>query len=470
MKKNELTELSIFEASDLLKKRAVTPLELVEACLTRIDSIDQDINSFITLTPEPAIKAARQAEKTFYKAKESNGGSINPLYGIPIGYKDLYETAGIPTTAGSSFFKNNCPELDSRVVEYLKKTGAISLGKLNMHEIALGVTNVNPHYGACRNPWAPERIPGGSSGGSAAALAAGLIYGSMGSDTGGSIRIPSALCGTVGLKPTRGRISLRGVIPLSWTLDHAGPMARCVMDAAALYDCTKGYDPDDPFSINPPQFQTSGQLSEGIKNWRVGIASDEYFSRVDPEVSQAVSQAGNVFSELGAIVESIPFPGAQEAAEINGLITACEAAAFHHQRLKDAPEGFGPDVLTRLQTGSGYSSREYINARNIQAGLTRKFEQFFEKFEILLTPTTPVAAPLIVGPDAVEQARLLTRFTAPFNLSGLPAISIPCGNTGAGLPIGLQIAAGKWKEREILRAAYAYEQACGWYTMLPLSL
>ncbi len=374
------------------------------------------------------------------------------------------------TTAGSKFFEEYIPSQDAFTVQKLKTAGAILLGKLNMHEIALGVTNVNPHFGACHNPWDLERISGGSSGGSAAALAARLCLGSLGSDTGGSIRIPASLCGIVGLKPTYGRVSLRGVIPLSWNLDHAGPMARCVRDVALILQEIAGYDPQDPYSVDMPPEHYLEAIDAGVRGWRVALASDEFFERTDPEVWKAVQRAANVFEELGANVETVAFPGAREAARANSLMTPSDAAAFHRERLAKNSERFGEDVRQRLQTGAAYTSSEYILARRTQTLMRRKFASFFKDFELLLAPATAITAPPIEGPDAIEQARRLTRFTAPFNLTGLPAISVPCGFSEQGLPAGLQIIAAPWTEARLLRAANAYEQATEWHTRRPAEI
>jgi aspartyl-tRNA(Asn)/glutamyl-tRNA(Gln) amidotransferase subunit A len=454
---NELTSLSISEAVVGLARRELSPVELTKAHLGRIEQVNPQLNAFITVTSELALHQAAQAEQEMQRGEHKG-----PLHGIPLALKDLFETKGVRTTAGSSFFARHVPDDDAVCVDKLRSAGAVLLGKLNMHEIALGVTNENPHFGDCRNPWDESCITGGSSGGNAAALAAGLCMGALGSDTGGSIRIPAALCGVVGLKPTRGRVSLRGVVPLSWNLDHVGPMARTVGDTALLLQAVAGYDPADPWSVDVPVEDYSAHLDEGVQGWRVALADDEYFvhaSVVDGEVLEAVRGAARTFEALGARVDSLPFPGAREAALANGLMTASDAAAFHHQRLAEHPQGFGADVLKRLQTGAAYSSSDYAQARRMQTVLQRQFSHFLETFDLLLTPSVPIPATERGAGDAVERARLLTRFTAPFNLSGLPALSIPCGLTRSGLPIGLQLAAKPWAEAKLLRAAYAYEQA-----------
>lgn len=454
----QLTDLTLSEAAHLIQTGQIDPLDLTQASLDRIQLVDPGLNSFITLTAESALTEARQAGEDLRE-----GNYRGPLHGIPLAIKDLYDTQGVRTTAGSPVFNDYVPDRDSTAVQRLRAGGAVLLGKLNMHEIALGVTNVNPHFGTCHNPWDSSRISGGSSGGSAAALSGRLCFGSLGSDTGGSIRIPASLCGIVGLKPTFGRVSLRGVIPLSWNLDHAGPMARTVGDTAVLLQAIAAYDPEDPASIDMPVDDYLIQLPSGVQDMRVACASDEFFQRAEPEILAIVGTAARVFSELGAQVERVEFPEARRAARANSLMVPSDAAAFYQKQLEENPQLFGPDVLQRLQTGAAYTSTEYALARRTQAELRRVFEGFFDKFDLLLTPTTPVPAPPITGPDAVEQAQLLTRFTAPFNLTGLPALSVPAGFTSGGLPVGLQLVSRPWAEATLLRAAYAFEQATQWY-------
>jgi aspartyl-tRNA(Asn)/glutamyl-tRNA(Gln) amidotransferase subunit A len=455
----ELTSFTIDQAGRLLKHKEISPVELVQAHLERIQTLDQRLNAFITIVPEFALQTAHQLE-----AEILRGDYRGALHGIPLALKDLYETQGVRTTAGTTFFADYTPETDAVAVQKLKKAGAVILGKLNMHEIALGVTNENPHYGDCCNPWDLRRISGGSSGGNAAALAAGLCMGALGSDTGGSIRIPAALCGVVGLKPTYGRVSLRGVIPLSWNLDHAGPMARCVRDVAILLQAIAGYDPEDAWSADEPEEDFLKDSIRNLNGWRIALAEDDYFTDteiVDGEVLRAVHDAAKVLERLGAQVERVPFPNAREAAMTNGLMTPADAAAFHHQRLSENPQGFGQDVLKRLQAGAAYTSVEYSLARRMQTILRCQFNDFFKEFDLLLTPTTAITAPIRGSADAVDRARLLTRFTAPFNLTGLPALAVPCGWSAEKMPIGLQIVGKQWSESKILRAGELYEQVRG---------
>jgi len=462
MNRDELSSLSLVEAAGLIRNHQLSPLELTKVCLSRIEEYDEKLKSFITITPEAALQSARQAEDEAQRGERFNGQPLGALHGIPIALKDLYETRGIRTTAGSKFYAQYVPEKDAVVVDELKSAGAIFLGKTNMHEIALGLTNVNPHYGTCRNPWAADRVSGGSSGGSAVALAAGFCLGAMGSDTGGSIRVPSALCGVVGLKPTFGRVSLRGVIPLSWNLDHAGPMARTVSDVAVMLQVIAGYDPQDAYCLDVPVEDYMGHIREGVKGWKVALAEGEYFGLTDSQVKQAIDEAGRVFETLGAWVEPVLIPDCYQAALANGLMVTSDASVLYQEQIQTREEDFGKDVLQRLKNGASLPLKDYIQARRTQSLLQRKFGEFFNKFDLLLMPTTPVVAPRVEGPDAIEMARLLTRYTSPFNLTGLPALSLPCGFNSEGLPIGLQIIGRHWKEAQVLRGAFAYEQATDW--------
>jgi aspartyl-tRNA(Asn)/glutamyl-tRNA(Gln) amidotransferase subunit A len=457
--------LTIHAAATYIAQGELSRVELTRAYLERIQRLDSQINAFITITSELALDQASQAE-----AEIARGQYRGALHGIPLALKDLYETRAIRTTAGSLVFKDYLPETNAFAVEALFRAGALLLGKLNMHEIALGLTNENPHYGDCRNPWDVTRITGGSSGGSAAALAAGLCLGSLGSDTGGSIRIPAALCGIVGLKPTRGRVSLRGVIPLSWNLDHAGPMARCVQDVALLLQAIAGYDAQDAASQDAPVGDYVSGLKDGVSSWRVALASDDYFQDVDAGIRQAVDEAASVFTQLGARVEPVEIPGFEQAARANSLMVTADAAVFHHTRLETAADNFGEDVRQRLRYGAAHPLAAYIEARRVQAEFRRQMEQLFTRYDLLLLPASPVAALPLQNTQAVQRSRQLTRFTSAFNLTGLPALVLPCGfvsQDGVRLPIGLQVVAPAWAESRLLRGGYAYEQAAGWLLQHP---
>jgi aspartyl-tRNA(Asn)/glutamyl-tRNA(Gln) amidotransferase subunit A len=452
----KLNTLTIHEAQTLIRQKKLSPVELVEACLRQIEEHDSRINAFITVTAEEARTQAKAAEAL---QMNSTTNEMLPLLGIPFAAKDLYDTEGIRTTGGTSFRMKDIPKEDAEVVTRLKNAGMILLGKTNTHEIALGVTTVNPHYGATRNPHDTTRISGGSSGGSAAALTANMCPAALGTDTGGSIRIPASVCGAVGLKPTFGRVSLRGVMPLSWNLDHAGPMTRSVLDAGILLNIMAGYDADDPITVNVPLQDYANIKEISLKGVRIALAEEGYMDFSNPEVAHAVREAASILQNSGAKVQSVDFNWLVEAGRANGLMTPADGAAYHEERMKRTPEVYGEDVLRRLRMGAAYTSTEYARARRTQAKTKRRMERFFEEYDLLILPSTAVTAPPIQGPDAVEQAKLLTRFTAPFNLTGLPALSVPCGVDNNGLPIGLQIVGPAWEEKKVLQAGYSYEQS-----------
>ncbi len=463
--KPDISSLNLIVAREQLRHREYSALELTEACLRQIMRLNSTFNAFITPMLEQAVQDAMQADVLY----NNPSFSLNelPLLGIPLGIKDLVDLAGIPTTAGSKFFADVLPDKDAPVVSRLKLAGAVFLGKTNLHEIALGVTGGNPHYGAVKNPWDTLRISGGSSSGSAVAVSLGMCLAAVGTDTGGSIRIPSALCGVVGLKPTFGRVSTRGVIPLSWNLDHVGPITRTVRDAACMLSVMAGYDAQDPASANIPVDDYMVHLEGGVDNWRIALAKGDYIEAADSEVLMAVNQAAHVFMDLGAQVQEVDLSWLEQLALANGQVTQADGAAFHRERMIEHPGWFGADVLQRLQIGAALSSSDYVLARLHQVEGRRRFEIFFEDFDILLLPTTPIPAPLIEGTGAIQAARQLTRFTSPFNLTGLPALSIPCGITKTGLPVGLQIIAKHWDEAKILQAGYAFEQATEWWRHHP---
>ena len=452
----ELNSLSLVDAAHLIADGGASPVELTAVCLQRIEALQTRVNAFITVTDDDAIYEAGTIE-----ADLARGDAVGPLAGVPIALKDLFDTAGVRTTAGSRFFADRIPDRDAAVVEKLRGAGAVILGKLNMHEWALGVTNDNPHYGACHNPWALDRIPGGSSGGSAAALSAGMCFGALGSDTGGSIRIPAALCGVVGLKPTYGRVSTRGVVPLSWHLDHVGPMARRVTDVALLFDVIAGRDPADPGSEDVAVDDVLGGIDDGVAGWRIGVVGDEWLGDIDRDVRAAFRAAVDALASAGAWIEPLDAPELSDAARLNGLMTTADAAAFHRERLESAPNDFGADVLARLQRGAAYSAPDYAAARRRQTILRRTFASWFAErggpLDAVVLPTTPRPAPLMSGLDAVATAAVLTRLTSPFNFTGLPAMSVPCGVTSEGLPIGLQIVGAPWAERRVLRVGRTFE-------------
>jgi aspartyl-tRNA(Asn)/glutamyl-tRNA(Gln) amidotransferase subunit A len=436
--------LTIQRARELLQAGEITPDELTSACLAVIEAKNPTLNVFAAQpSPEPVVEPGRDPK--------------GELSGIPLVIKDIIDVAGQPTAAGSPNFFGQEPALkDALVVDKLKYAGATILGKVNTHEIALGITGINPHTGPVRNPHNPERITGGSSSGSAAAVASGMALGALGTDTGGSVRIPAALCGVVGFKPTFGRVSTRGALPLSWNLDHVGVLAKTVADAALLYYVIAGYDPQDPNCI---LVQPGFQIQKDMSDFRVALAVGDYISAADPEILQAVARAAEAFASLGAEIVEVEIPRLEEAARANGTMVIADAAAFHRERLAEHPDWFGADVRERLEKGRAVSSTDYILARRVQSEMKRYFGLFFDPFDVLLLPTTASVAAPIDGLDSAAYAPRLTRFTAPFNLTGMPALSVPCGFSPDGLPIGVQLVAPAWSEQVVLQAGQALETA-----------
>jgi aspartyl-tRNA(Asn)/glutamyl-tRNA(Gln) amidotransferase subunit A len=453
------TTLTISSALELLGEKKISSQELAEACYRQIESLNPKLNAFITVID---VQDALNAQ-----FPDNNDSSSNKLRGIPMAIKDLFDTAGIRTTIGSKFFAENIPDQDAFVVEKLKQAGAMIVGKTNTHEIALGITGNNPHYGTARNPWNPALIPGGSSSGSAIAVTTGMALGALGTDTGGSIRIPASLCGIVGFKPTFGRVSLRGVFPLSWNLDHVGPLTKCVRDAALILQVISAYDPLDPASSKMATDDYLSHLADDVKGRKIALGVGEYIESSDVAVLHAVREAAQVFEALGCHVQDENVDWMREAALANKTMTQSDGAAVHRDRLREHPDWFGEDIRRRLEDGAKTTSTEYILARRTQTEIKKRCEQFFESYDFLITPTTPIPAPTIEGHDAVEQAGRLTRFTAPFNLAGLPALSLPCGFTKEGLPIGLQLLSGAWAEAKLLNLGHAFERATEWHNRFP---
>ncbi len=449
-----LASLTLTAARDAIRTKQISPLELTRAYLKRIEALNPQLNAFITLTAESALAEAQAATDAVMR-----GDELGPLHGIPLALKDLFDVRGVPTTAGSPLMKNNVARDDAFVTKQLRDAGAIFLGKLNMHEWALGVTSINPHFGPVRNPWNPAYITGGSSGGSAAAVGAGLCAGSLGSDTGGSIRIPASLCGVVGLKPTYGRISTRGVIPLAWSLDHVGPMGRCVDDVALLFSVIDGYDEADPYCCLAREAE-SRTRQQAV---RIGVPDAYFFSDLHPDTERAYRAAIKTIEELGYSLIEVALPHFEASEKASSKILLSDAAAYHRDRIAHEADRIGEDVLTRLRWGTEVSGIEYALARRTQIEWQRKLARLFETIDVLLVPATPLPATPIEAADPLALSKgNLTRFTRMFNLTGNPALVLPCGFTNEGLPIGLQMVGAPWREEVVLQVARAYEQATAW--------
>ena len=453
---------SILEISESLQRREVSPVELTKDCLAQIEKLSATLNAFITVTAESALLQARAAE-----AEILRGYWRGPLHGIPLALKDLIDTAGVRTTAASALFKDRVPAEDAEVVRRLKDAGAVLLGKQNLHEFAYGGSSMISYYGEVHNPWNPACIAGGSSGGSAASVAAGLGLGAIGTDTAGSVREPAALCGVVGLKPTYGRVSARGVIPLSLSLDHIGPIARTVSDAAVILQAIAGYDARDANSADMPVRDYLASLHERLKPLRIGVPRKFFYDDLDPEIASAVEQALGVLttfaSNLFEIEIDIP---------TDRTLQTAEAYAYHAEFVSGNPELYQPETLRRIRNGEGIGGAEVEQRRREQKKIRREIDRVFEDVDFIVTPATPTPAPTIAelthNPDLLRPREiLLLRNTRPANVWGLPAISIPCGFATSGLPIGLQIIGPRWREGRVLRLAYAYEQATAWHKREP---
>ncbi len=456
---DDLAWLSLQEASELVRLRKVSPVDLTRASLTRIERFNPRLNAFITVTASQALAEARAAE-----AQVMKGAWRGPLHGIPIALKDLVDTAGVRTTAASAVFEDRVPKEDAEVVRRLRAAGAVVLGKLNMHEFAYGDSSAPSHYGPVRNPWDTARVPGGSSGGSAAAVAAGLCDRALGSDTGGSIRQPAAYCGIAGLKPTYGLVSTRGVIPLSWSLDHLGPMCRTVADVALALQPIAGYDAGDPNSLatTPPDYAAA--LRQNVSRVRLGIPRAVFYEGLDPEIEQATKEALRVLGRLTASTRDVVLPPYKTLP-----VVGPEAYAFHAPYFTKTPDRYQAMTRRRLEAGSRVTAAAYIAGRRELDRLRRAVTAVFANVDLLVTPTTPMLPPTVDAaladpgtPPAGGVAPSL-RNTQPFDIYGLPCISIPCGFTRSGLPIGLSISGPHLGEADVLALADAYEQATEWH-------
>ncbi|MSQ28329.1 MAG: amidase [Dehalococcoidia bacterium] len=468
MSETALTSLTLAQAAEGIRSGAVSPVDLTGAYLDRIAALDGRFKAFLTVFGDQAMAAARAAE-----GEIQAGRYRGPLHGVPYAIKDLVYTREGATTAGSKVLADFRPGFDAAVIERLNQAGAIALGKTALHEFAYGPTGVNPHYGTPRNPWGADRIPGGSSSGSAVAVSAALIPWAIGSDTGGSIRIPAALCGVVGLKPTYGRVSRFGVLGLSWSMDHVGPLARTVEDAALALSAMAGYDARDPASADQPVPDFVRGIGDVVRGLRVGVVRDYFFRNLDPEVAAAVEAAATVLAKAGATVSEVAFPLAAHSSVINQPVMLSEAATYHQGLLRKHWDMYSPMVRGRLTPGFAVTATMYLNGQRARALLTRQALDLLSQVDVLLTPTEPVGAPRI-GDDTLNiegrtegVVNAMTRLTRPFNLTGLPAVSLPCGFTSEGLPIGLQLAGRPWDEATVLRAAHAFEQATDWHTRRP---
>ena len=446
-----------------IRAREISPSQLTLDCLTRIEKLNPTLHAFITVLADSALEDARRAEQEIFRGKYRG-----PLHGIPIGLKDILDTAGTRTTAGSKLFEDRTPVEDAEVVRRLRADGAIILGKQNLHEFAYGGSCLISAYGEVHNPWDIARLAGGSSGGSAASVATGMGLAAVGTDTAGSIRLPAAYCGVVGLKPTYGRVSTRGVVPLSWSFDHVGPLTSSVCDASLMLQVLAGYDAGDPASVDMPVGDYTCGISEEIQDLRIGVPRAFFFDDLDPEVAAAVEKAVQIFRELGADIRD----GIGLEVPTDRTLSSFESYAYHKEFVARSPELYQPGTLARIKSGEKISAADASLAKKELAASRVAIQKVFEGVDVLLTPTVPISPPRIAelqrNPENLRPAELtMLRNTRPFNVWGIPAISLPCGFTSDGMPIGLQLAGAAWREDVVLQAAHAYERATEWHTKIP---
>ncbi len=440
-----------------------SPPEAVEQILGLIASLDPKLHAYITLDGEGALRTAREAEARFRE-----GRPLGPLDGIPLAYKDLCFILGLPTTCGSLVYRDFEPRAECTAVHRLRAAGVVTLGKLNMAEFALGPTGHNMHFGDVQNPWKSGHIAGGSSSGSGAAVAAGLALGALGSDTGGSIRLPSAFCGVVGLKPTWGRVSRVGAMPLSWSMDCLGPMTRTAEDNALIMQTIAGYDPADATTSRLPVPDYLSEMQKGAEGLRVGLPENFFFDAVSEETERAVREAIGVLEKLGADIVPVKLPAPEVLDALTNLITKCEAASIHGQVARERPGEITPQVLARMETGFHIPAHEYLDALRLRARLVKKYgEEVFSKVDALAAPAVPFSAPTLeetgvgAGEEMSEMITRLTRFTRMVSGLGAPAMSLPCGFSSGGLPLALQLIGAPFREDILYRLAYAYECETG---------
>jgi aspartyl-tRNA(Asn)/glutamyl-tRNA(Gln) amidotransferase subunit A len=462
--------MTILEAAAALRAKKVSSAELVSSALKQIAQLQEKLNAFLTVTGDLAQARAAELDQELAAGKDRG-----PLHGIPVSVKDVFCTRGIRTTCGSRLFENHVPEIDAAVVERLTEAGAVIVGKTGMHELAYGITSNNPHFGPVRNPWNPECVPGGSSGGSGAAVAADMTFMAMGSDTGGSIRIPASYCGTVGLKPTFGRVSRHGVMPLDFSLDHMGPLTRSVRDAAVVLNVLAGRDDRDDTSSRRAAEDYVPVEAPSLRGIRIGVPDGFYFERLDPNVEKAVRGMIRSAEELGAIVTRVSVPDIAALNTVSRVILLAEASACM-EPYADQRDRIGDEVRALLDQGRLVAATDYVNAQRLRRVFQREFGKVWEQADCLFTPTTPTSAPRI-GQTTVtvdghtDDVRLMaTKFVRGINVLGWPAVAIPCGLDGSDMPVSLQIVGKPFDERRILGIAAALEDATGGPRRGPKSL
>ena len=464
-----LADLTLTRAASLIERREVSPVDLVDVCLERIAATNDVLHAYITVYEDEAREVAKAAE-TMIKA----GHRLGPLHGVPIALKDNVALEGLRTTAGSKVLADWIPEEDATVAARLKGAGAVIVGKTNLHEFAWGGTTANPHYGFCRNPWDPERFPAGSSGGSGAAVAARTCFGALGTDTGGSIRLPSAVNGIVGIRPTIGRVSNFGVIPLAWSMDTVGPMTRTVEDCSVMFNAIAGHDPRDDASAPVPVVDYTADLRRGVQGLRIGVVPGYFFHHLQPPVHDAVREGLDVFRELGALIVDVDIEHIHGNISAQLTVESCEPSTYHQHWLRERPREYGEDVRLLLELGELHLATHYLQAQRYRALLRRQFLDAFKSVDVFVCPTlpftaTPIGATTVVIEDGVEEDMLsaIMQFTGVPSLTGLPSLAVPCGFDPEGLPIGMQIMGRPFDEATLFRFGVAFQEATEFHKRAP---
>ncbi len=464
-----LLQLSLSEVARLVAKREISPVELVDAALSRIEAVDPTLHAFISVY-EQAREVAKAAEIMM-----AAGHDLGPLHGVPLALKDNIALKGLRTTAGSKVLADWLPDADATVAARLRSAGAIMLGKLNMHEFAWGGTSDNPHYGAVRNPWNPERFPAGSSGGSGAAVAARMCWGAMGTDTGGSIRLPSAINGVVGIRPTYGRVSNSGIIPLAWSMDTAGPMTRTVEDCALMFSVVAGHDVNDPATAKVPVQDYLAGLGDGIEGLRIGVVPGYFFHHLQPPVHDAVRSALSTFETLGAHIREVDIQNIHGNISAQLTIESCEPSTYHQRWLRERPQDYGEDVRTLLEVGEMLLATQYLQAQRYRALLRQEFMEAFRQVDVFVCPTLPFTATrvgemkvVIENGEEEDMLSAIMQFTGVPSLTGLPSLAVPCGFDPDGLPVGMQIIGRPFDEATLFRAGAAFQSVTGFHKTVPL--
>lgn len=464
---SDLCYKTAYSLSKLIRAKELSPVELLQAYLDRIAITDTALNSFISYPGEEALESAKLAEREVL-----SGHYRGPLHGIPVGLKDLFYVKGLKNTAGSKIFDKFIPSYDSTVATLLRTAGAVLMGKLNLHQFAFGPTGLNEYYGDMHNPWDVERLAGGSSGGAGSAVASGQLPLAIGTDTGGSVRIPAALCGITGLKPTYGRISRHGVVPLAWSFDHVGPMTRDVWDAAIMLGAIAGRDVNDSSSSAKPVGHYVESLTGDVKGLRIGVPKEYFELPLDPAIEKAIKDAIEVFNGLGAQIKEVTWPIYHHSANISTPMIYAEAAEYHRDLLMKYAHQYDPSIRWRVETGLFISASDYLNASRARAKYTMESLALFDEVDLLVGPTIPVVAPKInedqvtIKQQTMGVIPALTQYTRAFNLTGFPALTVPCGFSQE-MPIGMQLAGRPFEEARILNAGYAYQRVTDWHKRRP---